>query len=306
MRVRTWVVVVVAVSAVGCATAAAAGVLGTGSAVTGARETADTEALDAYARELGLVMIRSRGPEPEAYARMVDGPGPDVETLVASVRDGGGAEVVLRLRQERAEYDWLGGPGTPYEISACYRWRLDGNIDEHLPKRLDGCPDVPVMTLPPAPVEPRLPAQLIEGLESGLAVVAGAPAPQLADVLAAARDSYTAALRAELAAGVVTAEQLLPVDEAVVDSDAAIGDLATGSGTTVGLAVGAGYECVLVLVAPGAVTAWVPDRISLEPGEIACTPGAALTATTANGAALDGAAANDHARVGAALSGATS
>ncbi|HEY9411719.1 MAG TPA: hypothetical protein VIP77_19225, partial [Jiangellaceae bacterium] len=101
----------------------------------------------------------------------------------------------------------------------------------------------------------------------------------------------------------------LPVDEAVVDSDAAIGDPATGSGTTVGLAVGAGYECVLVLVTPGAVTAWVPDRISLEPGEIGCTPGAALTAataSTANGAALNGAAASDDAWVGAALSGATS
>lgn len=293
MRVRTWVVVVVAVSAVGCATAAAAGVLGTGSAVTGARESADTESLDAYARELGLVMIRSRGPEPEAYARMVDGPGPDVETLVASAADGGGAEVVLRLRQERAEYDWLGGPGTPYVISACYRWRLDGNMDEHLPKRLRSCPDLPVMTLPPAPVEPRLPDQLVEGLESGLAVVASAPAPQVAEVLAAARDSYTAALRAELAAGVVTEEQLLPVDEAVAHDDAAIGDPASGTDTTVGLAVGAGYECVLVLVTPSEVTAWVPDRISLEPGEIGCTSGAALTAgaaaNAANAAALSGA-----------------
>ena len=289
MRVRTLAVLVVAASAVACATAAAIGVLGSGSGATGAREAADTEALDDYARELGLVMIRSRGPEAETYARMVDGPGPDVETLVASVADGGGAEVVLRLRQERAEYDWLGGPGTPYEVSACYRWQLDGNMDEHLPKRLADCPDVPVITLPPAPVEPRLPESLIEGLESGLAAVATSPAPQVAEVLVAARDSYGAALRAELAVGAVTAEQLLPVDEAILDGDAAVGDPATGGVRTVGLAVGAGYECVLVLVAPGEVTAWVPDRVSLEPGEIGCTPGAALSAAALSEAAPSGA-----------------
>lgn len=222
---------------------------------------ADAAALDEYADELGLVMVRSRGPEPEVYARMVDGPGPDVETLSLDVSDGA-AHVVLRLRQDRQDCGWLAGSSCrPYKVSACYRWTFDDSMEEHEPDRLDACPKGPVLELGPAPVEPQLPNNLAQYLRDNVV-----PPSDVSEqtALAAVRALYAEAVSAALESPEVKPDHLLGVDDALApDSTARAGD-------SVGVAVGRGTECVMVRMTPREVRVWVPDRISLMPGEIGC------------------------------------
>ena len=65
----------------------------------------DVQTLDAYAEELGSVMVRAQGPDPAEFARRVDGPGRGVETLVlsGSAFEEEGAQIVLRVRMQRDE-----------------------------------------------------------------------------------------------------------------------------------------------------------------------------------------------------------
>lgn len=170
----------------------------------------DAEVLDDYAAELGLVMARSRGPQPQAYARRVDEP-----------------------------------------------------------ERLETCPDSPVIELGPAPVEPRLPAGLVERLRVHLTP---RPGPvRAADVLSDVRRQYDAAVASE-----PKRDEAAPVD--VMDTATALSDDAVAvADDAVGVAVGRGTECVFVRVEPAGVTVWVPDRVSLQPGEMGCSPTAAAT-----------------------------
>jgi hypothetical protein len=223
----------------------------------------DAEALDAYAAELGLVMARSHGPEPAAYARRVDGPGPGVETLALRAADGR-AEVVLRLRQHRADCGWLGASCQEYEVSACYRWAFQSSIDDHEPARLDECPEGPVIDLGPAPADPRLPDRLLDVLTKRLAPARGLSEPA---VLAQVRAAYMASRRAALAApGGREPGRLLLLRTALdAGSSAVVGD-------TVAVAVGRGTECVMVRVSPRGADVWVPERVTLLPGETGCHP----------------------------------
>jgi hypothetical protein len=219
----------------------------------------DVAALDEYADELGLVMARSRDADPEAYARQVDGPGPDVATLVADTTDGGGADIVLRIRTERQDCDWT-GHCVQYEIEGCYRWLFDDRMDEHEPERLGACPDAAVIELGPAPVEPRLPDGLVDRLRRTLSFGRD-PAEQV--VLDAARVTYRAAVAAAVDDG-VDRSHLLGVDQALgPDSVATVGE-------SVGVAVGVGTECAMVRASPDGVEVWVPERVSLQPGEVGC------------------------------------
>lgn len=229
----------------------------------------DAEVLDAYAGELGLVMARSRGPEPGAYARRVDGPEPGVETLVARSEDGA-AEVVLRLRQHRADCDWLGSSCQEYVISACYRWLFEDSIDDHKPERLGECPAGPVIRLGPAPVEPHLPDDLFDRLRSRMATLDD---HSRRAVLAQVRAAYTASRRAALTVPGAEPSHLLSVEEAL-----GVGSAAT-AGSTVAVAVGQGTECVMVRASPREVDVWVPERVSLLPGEIGCDPRGQLATT---------------------------
>lgn len=231
----------------------------------------DAAALDEYAEELGLVMVRSRGPAPQEYARRVDGPGPDVQTLALSgSAHSGGAEVVLRLRLERAKSSFLGEP-RPYEVSACYRWVLGVSVDDHEPQRLDACPGGPAIQLGPPPVEPRLPDGLAERLEADLTRLAATDQVSgvtVGAVAAQARATYRTVAAADVARPGVDAAHLLTVEDALSDEAFAVAD---GS-RVVTVAVGRGEECVMAEVRPGQVRVWTPARISLQPGEAGCVP----------------------------------
>ena len=92
------------------------------------------------------------------HAARIDGPGPDVEVLVAEgdAFDGDGV-VVLRVRTEHHAdglhlFGETGADGSTR--SACYRWTLENSIDDHEPERLDQCPAGPVITVSPEP-EPQ-------------------------------------------------------------------------------------------------------------------------------------------------------
>ncbi len=230
----------------------------------------DVRILDDYAAELGLVMARSRGPQPQAYARRVDGPGDDVQVLqLAGATGDGGAEVVLRLRRDRTRRDGFGWQEQNYAVTGCYRWVFDDRMDEHEPERLEACPDTAVIELGPAPVEPRLPARLVERLSAHL--VAGPGPVRAADVLSDVRRQYDAAVASELQRDEVEPEDVMDTATALSDDSVAVVDDA------VGVAVGRGTACVFVRVAPADVTVWVPDRMSLQPGEMGCSPAAAAT-----------------------------
>ncbi|PSK95552.1 hypothetical protein CLV30_12921 [Haloactinopolyspora alba] len=228
----------------------------------------DVRFLDDYARELGLVMSRARGPEPEAFARQVDGPGPDVRTmrLSGSAHDGG-AEVVLRLRTERTRTGWFGSVEARYRVSACYRWVLGESVDDFRPERLSACPAGPPAELGRAPVEPRLPDGLYDRLSGGLAARKGPVTPEA--LLADVRTLYVEAARAEQRRGGVRPERLIDVDDALDRHSVVV------KGEAVGVSVGFGQECMMVRAAAGEIDVWVPDRISLQPGEIGCSASAA-------------------------------
>jgi hypothetical protein len=233
------------------------------SSVEGARTSADVSALDAYAEELGLVMARSRGREPEAYARMADGPGPGVETLELADSDDG-AVVVLRLRKERTERQWLTA-GEPYEIRACYRWVFGHSMDDHRPERLPGCPDAAVIELGPAPVEPELPPGIDERLGDALAALARGAAVAEEDVAQAVRSAYADVERESLddgadRAAILDGDVILAGDDWIVTMDGAIG-----------VAIGRGFSCVMARIGEAGVDVWRPRRISLELGEIGCS-----------------------------------
>lgn len=229
--------------------------------------SADVHALDAYAEELGLVMNRAQGPDPKTYARRVDGPGRDIETLVlsGSAYDEG-AEIVLRIRLQRTERGWFGG-GSRFMISACYRWVLEtANIDGHRPERLSECPDVPVTKLGPEPPEPSVPDGLVELVEAEVT-----PTEPLSE---AAVLRQVRAIYRELSVGYEPGS-LLSVEDALAADSVATHDDA------IGVAVGAGSECVMVRVTREDVTAWVPPAIALEPGEVGCDAHAVAAAAAA-------------------------
>lgn len=231
----------------------------------------DAQVLDDYAAELGLVMVRARGAEPEVFARQVDGPGADVQVLRVSGTVGdGGAEVVLRLRRDRTRYEgWFGGHAQDYVVTGCYRWLFDGRIDDHEPERLEACPETSVIELAPGPVEPRLPDRLFDRLNGTLV---GRPGPvRAAAVLADVRAQYDAAVATAVKRG-VEPEHLMDPALALDDGSVAVDDDA------VGVAVGHGTDCIFVRVVPGAVSVWVPDRMSLQPGETGCSAAAAARA----------------------------
>lgn len=233
----------------------------------------DVTFLDAYAEELGLVMVRSRGPEPEAFARRVDGPGPDVESLrLSGSAYEDGAEVVLRLRRERSESGFLGQPQGSYVVSACYRWLLGQSSEGYRPERLDECPDGPVIELGPPPVEPGLPDSLHDRLTGALEPPGRDEAVSPEMVRADVRALYEEAVEAELRRPDVEPDHLLSVDDALDGRSVAT------DGDAVGVAVGVRRECIMVRVSPGEVSVWVPDRISLEPGEVGCSAAAAASA----------------------------
>lgn len=213
---------------------------------------ADLAVLDDRAEEVGLAMARSDGPEPEAFARRLDGFDVDVLVLSGSSYDEAGAEVVLRVQLDEV-----------HRVSACYRWVFQlADAYAFSPERLDECPDVPVIELGPPPVEPRLPVDLHDRLVDGLAP----PAESEAAVLARVRAIYTEAVEAELQQPDVEPEHLLGIDDALDE-----GSLAS-YGEAVVVAIGRRFECKLVKVAPDRVWVWTPDRVSLQPGELGCDP----------------------------------
>lgn len=244
------------------------------SSVKGSKDPDDVAFMDAYAEELGIVMSRVRGvyggkQDAEAFARRVDGPGPDIETLDAagSLTDGDGATVVLRLRRERQRRtDWLGAETTSYEISACYRWVFGGTDGDRGPERLDECPDRPVIELGPPPVEPELPTDIVERLQHGLEPLAAETVTEDA-VMESVRSIYTAAVHEALDRPGAEPGELLREDEAMAGDDR----VATADDGAIGVAVGSRGECVLARLVPGNVSVWRPPQISQAPGEIGCS-----------------------------------
>ncbi|NEE01823.1 hypothetical protein [Phytoactinopolyspora halotolerans] len=241
------------------------------SSVAGSRDLDDVAALDAYAEELGLVMIRNRRPDPAAYARRVDGPGPDVETLeLSDPPDTVAPAVVLRIRQQRQErIGWISGQYEEYEISACYRWTFTG-MEDYKPDRLEECPEVDVIELGPPPVVPELPDGFGDVLSESLTSLSDAERRVPETVVAAVRSAYTEAVDDALdepgadPAGILSSDDVLAGDDWVETIDEVIG-----------LAVGRGRSCVLARVTADDVAVWHPDRISLEPGEVGCSASSA-------------------------------
>jgi tripartite ATP-independent transporter DctP family solute receptor len=214
-------------------------VRGERASVEGLRYWSDIAVLDAYADELGLVMVRSRGPEPEAFARRVDGQGSDVETLeVSGSAHDGGAIVVLRLTRERRERALISfGVVNLYQISACYRWVLGVSVDDYKPQRLNECPDGPVIDLGPQPVEPRLPLGIEDRLHERLERLAGVDDVTAAAVADAARAAYTDTELEARDAGVAP-DELLSADEILAGDDS----VATVDGAGVVTAVADGSD----------------------------------------------------------------
>lgn len=245
-------------------------VVGCGGDVEGARGADDTAALDEYAETLGLAMIKTSGHSAEDYARRVDGPDAGIEVLDLSTADHG-AVVVLRVRLERAEPSWP-APGDTYEISACYRWELGSDTDDYQPERLARCPSVPVITLPPAPIEPALPDTLPDHLNGTLGALPDVASVDPRAVEDAVRAAYSAAFQeAGSRSGADAGAQLLDIADALPGDSWMIVD-----DGVVGVAVGRADECLLARVAPGEVHVWTPSRMSLQPGETGCSPQAAI------------------------------
>ncbi|WP_129669134.1 hypothetical protein [Phytoactinopolyspora endophytica] len=239
--------------------------------VDGARNLGDVDFLDDYAAELGLVMVRNREPDPEAYARLADGPGRDVEALELSGPPGEESPgVVLRLRRERQESTgWMSGIGEIYEISACYRWEF-GDMDDHEPQRLDECPSTPVIEIGPAPVVPTLPAGIDDVLRDSLEPLAAGGNVSEDAVADAVRSAYTEAVENALDGPDVDPKEILSSDDIVTGDDWVV-----TVDDAVGVAIGRDRSCVMAQVVPDEVTVWRPRRISLEPGEVGCSASSA-------------------------------
>lgn len=235
--------------------------------VEGLHYWSDIGFLDDYAEQLGLVMVRSRGPEPEAFARRVDGPGSDVETLeVSGSAHDGGAAVVLRLTRERRERALISfGVVNHYQISACYRWVLGPGVDDYTPQRLDECPDGPAIDLGPPPVEPELPPGFEDRLHERLERLAGMGDVTAQGVADAARAAYADTELEARDAG-ATPDELLSAAEILAGDDW----VATVDGA-VGVAIGRQMECVMARVRKSEVLVWRPRWISLVPGEVGCS-----------------------------------
>lgn len=274
-KARRWGIALLAVGAAAGVAAALAvtHVRSERASVEGSRDLKDVAFLDEYADELRIVMSRARGlgVDAESFARRVDGPGPDIETLEVSGAYEEGAEVVLRLRRERVEsggWNWMGGHGQPYEISACYRWRFGPGGDEG-PDRLAECPDTPVIDLGPPPVTPTLPSRIADILHAeldALVTAGGVSEPAVAD---AVRSAYADAVDEALAEPGSEPESLLRSGDVLGPTD----EWLTTVDGVIGVALGQDRSCVLAQVSPDGARVWHPPRISLEPGEVGCSAG---------------------------------
>ncbi|NED98254.1 hypothetical protein G1H11_23415 [Phytoactinopolyspora alkaliphila] len=269
-RTRRWIIVV---SAAAMGATGAVYALSERATVEGLRYWSDIGFLDDYADELTIVMGRARahGPDPQRFPRMVDGPGPGIETLHASESsEHGGTVVVLRLRRERTVREFLPS-GVPelYEISACYQW-VFGRGDER-PQRLSECPDVPVIELDPPPVTATLPNGVDDALYEALEPLAGRADEADAGitktaVAEAVRSAYAQAEREALDIPGVDPDTVLTSDDVLAGDD-----WVTSVDGAIGVAIGKDKSCVMARVVPGEVRVVRPPRISLEPGEVGCS-----------------------------------
>jgi hypothetical protein len=257
--------IVVVAALVAIAAAGTWWVLGERSSVAGLRYWSDIGALDEYAGELTIVMGRAygRGSDPQRYPRMVDGPGPGIETLEVDQSPGGETVVVLRLRRDRPVREWF-PTGETYEISACYRWVFGRGTDT--PERLSSCPTGRVIELDPPPVIAELPDGIDDALYEALAPLAGQLETSEEMVAQAVRSAYAAAERSARAVPGADPDAILSGDDILAGNDWI--DTVDGA---IGVAIGRDRSCVMARVVPDDVRVERPAPISLEPGEVGCS-----------------------------------
>jgi hypothetical protein len=147
------------------------------------------------------------------------------------------------------------GLGTTPAITACYRADFNRYGVIGSPRRVDCPPDAEPVVVPPAPAQPEVPTGADRAV--GLALRRAGAAP--------VRDALLADIERRVSALITDPGKSLPPDVTVTVQGSDLAVALTGDG-----------DCLLGRRVAGRVQVWYPPAVTVQPGELSCSPETAL------------------------------